>query len=168
METLLYTLYETPWWVYILFFYLMAIGWKASKRSTLHLSKFYVLPVLFGAWTIMKILDLPKESVDISELSIGLFIIGGILGWLSGKQSNLTIEKNNRVSIPGSYNVLIAILLIFSVKYYIGYQMGVVKLPEEIFKYHVYDIATSSLITSYFLLRALCYTYRYRKAKDSH
>ena len=116
----------------------------------------------------MKILDLPKELVDISELSIGLFIIGGILGWLSGKQSNLTIEKNNRVSIPGSYNVLIAILLIFSVKYYIGYQMGVVKLPEEIFKYHVYDIATSSLITSYFLLRALCYTYRYRKAKDSH
>ena len=40
METLLYTLYETPWWVYILFFYLMAIGWKASKRSTLHITCF--------------------------------------------------------------------------------------------------------------------------------
>ena len=131
MDFVTQTFIHTPWWVYVLFIYLVFIGIKAMKAGSVSIYKLIALPILF------LILSLHTLYVEMA-LNIGIvfaWVLGMIVGILAGiwhsKSHYIGIDKHKMVvKVKGSSLTLIIILLIFISKYYFGY-MGATH-PEEL------------------------------------
>lgn len=125
MTTILEFLKGTPWWVYLLFFYLLKIGFSAMKESVVSIIKLAVLPVLFTILmihTLIASFDLNLKSIGI--LIFGLFV-GTVVGWMLAARHQYKVDKKHwLILMPGNCVTLILILLIFISKYYFGYQLS--------------------------------------------
>ena len=161
MEAIHQTLINTPWWVYVLFVYLISLGIKASKTRVIPFFKLLVIPVLFGwmavhAWI---------YQIGVTPLTTKVFLISNlitiILGWVYVYRQKLRVDKAHMlIETPGTWTTMLVILLIFVSKYYCGYRMGV---DPTIVKNTYFDaafLAVSGLCTGYFIGRALCWLYR--------
>jgi len=76
MDTLIKALQGTPWWVYVLFFYLLSLGIKALKPRVISLKKPFLLPGVFLVWSLWNLnnnfgLDFTKWMLWLAALSIG-------------------------------------------------------------------------------------------------
>ena len=125
LETVKQFLLHTPWWVYVLFFYLLHIGFKASKPQITKLYILFILPIIF---TVMSLHTLISE-VQLTMINLITWlcaiIIGTLLGWLQIHKTNIKVDKQKKlISSPGSWSILIIILVIFSTKYYFGYAIA--------------------------------------------
>ena len=124
MQTIYYTIVGTPWWVYILFIYLIFIGIKASKPGEVEIIKLAILPVLF---TYMSLHSLVTQTT-LSPIHIGTRIISILIGTLFGigrvKKAGYTYDPNTgNIRTSGSWMTLIVVMIIFFSKYYFGYML---------------------------------------------
>ena len=74
------TLTHTPWWVYLLFFYLLKIGYDATKTRVVSLRKLFILPTIFLAISINTLLT----SFYLSPATIIFYLISLLLGVCAG------------------------------------------------------------------------------------
>lgn len=143
-----------PWWVYVLFIYLVIIGIKSIKPRTVTIKRAVVLPLLFLAWSFYGLyqkllLGFPSLILPwVIFLAVGTYL--GIIEVRSWK-----ISKNHQkgeLTIPGNYSTLVLILLIFILKFIWGYFYAT---RTEI-SYWIYfsDTLTSGLVTGFFVGRA--------------
>lgn len=114
---------HTPWWVYVLLGYLIAVGVKASKVCIIPFWKVFVLPTIFLSMSLQTLATIET----IAFLNIGSWIVamlvGNLLGWWQVKRLDIKIDKKRSlIQIPGSWDTLLAILIIFIAKYYFGYE----------------------------------------------
>lgn len=151
----------TPLWVYGIFAYLLWVGINASKQRTLFIPILFILPtVLFG----LKVDSLFKLQSTTLWLYFGSFLlVGAVIGWLQAAFSKVTIDKKTKsVTIPGSWQTLVLVLLVFTLKYYFGYMQAV--HPEEYQSLLLVDVATSAAITGYFYGRVFNFMYQLVRA----
>lgn len=160
MKNLWDILSGAPWWVYVLFIYLVSIGIKSMQPRTLSIKRVVLIPLLFVAWSLY---SLYNKFVGFPSL-IPLWIISLILGsYLGVKEVRCWHFQKDRhkglITIPGNYSTLILILLIFTLKFFWGYFYAT---HSEI-SYWIYfaDTATSSLVTGFFVGRACIFFKRY-------
>jgi len=125
METFWNAAVNTPWWVYLLFVYLMFVGYKASKKGVVPLIKLVILPAIFFVLS----LETLVSSFKISLLSfvvwfLSLFV-GAVLGWLLICRQSIRVDKEKKLfELPGTWVTGIVIFLIFVVKFYFGYELS--------------------------------------------
>lgn len=158
-----YALAGTPAWVYILFFYLMFIGFQASKPSVVPLWKMATMPVIF-IWLSFHslIYVIPYNVTTIGSLIFGL-LIGGMIGWLLVYRHPISVDKEKKLlKLPGSWLTLNLILLIFTVKYYFGYELAVDPQRLYHFQFEVFMLIVSALCTGLFIGRFGLYLYRFK------
>ena len=162
-ETLIYT----PWWVYLLFCYLVFIGIKATKTRVISLKKLFALPIIFSILSIETLVSSFKLSVlSISIYAIALSI-GLILGWLLVKNQEMQFDKKyNLIQVQGSWSTLILILCIFCAKYYFGYALALDPNKSQDTLFEVIMLVVSGAITGMFIGRLLFYLYK--KKISSH
>jgi hypothetical protein len=125
MTTIYEFLIHTPWWVYILFFFLLYIGIKAMQPGTVSIYKLMILPVVF--------LLMSMHTLQV-EMSLGatmvivwvLGLAGGIVigAWHSKKHYLGRGSEKMTVKVDGSSITLLLILFIFAAKYYFGYMLN--------------------------------------------
>lgn len=126
MTTIHYFLINTPIWVYILFAYLMFIGYKSSKARVVSLLKLCIAPVIF-TWMSLHSMFTELHGVYWHSLIwvLGL-IIGSTIGWLLAIRLKPQVDKKRLlVRTEGSWLMMVLIILIFAYKYYLGFVTAV-------------------------------------------
>ncbi len=117
------TVIHTPWWVYLLLVYLITVGLKASKARVIPFWKIFVLPTIFLFMSIQNLMTIESiEYLSIGSLIVAM-IVGSLFGWWQVKRLDIKIDKKySLIQIPGSWDTLLVILIVFSAKYYFGYE----------------------------------------------
>ncbi|MDF1795000.1 MAG: hypothetical protein P1U63_00545 [Coxiellaceae bacterium] len=158
METVKGFIVGTPWWVYLLFVYLIYIGFKASKGRIVSIYKMLLLPVIFG-WLAI---DTIMQDFTIDAWAMTSFIVSLIvftwLGYLHVIKMKCEVDRDHRlVKASGTWSVLFLVLIIFFSKYYFGYQLAV--NPDIVHNRHfeMTYIAVSAACIGYLLGKVIAY-----------
>ena len=130
MDEIKFLFANTPWWVYLLFLYCLLIGYLGHRTRIILVHRVFIVPVLIAIWAMHGIfvrhaLNLPYFTTWFASL---------VLGCLAGAEMNRHIrviadKRHMLIQVPGTWKVLILVLIIFALRYYFGY-------------YHVFDPAT--------------------------
>lgn len=147
----------TPWWVWIVFVYLVFVGLKARLTQTVYLPVLFIVPALF-------------TGLKFSALGVAGFayyapwlIPGAIAGFLMTYYKPATFHKNNfTVTVPGSWQTFALLMLLFSMRYVFGYLQS--QHPELMLSCGMIELALHATFAGIFWGRALCYTYRFYRA----
>ncbi len=116
---------DTPWWVYVVFFALMQAGFTATKPRIISIKQLYLLPILF---LLFSFIALARIQLDLTNffLWLGAIMFGTGLGWLQFRALKIKAIKNEaKLYIPGTWSVMVIILIAFTLKYYYGYQLAI-------------------------------------------
>lgn len=145
---------HTPWWVYMVFGYLMIVGLQGTKRRTIYLPIVFTVPTIFTA---LKLATISAETILPYCLALAM---GAMLGIALEWQTKMHIDKNSTsITLPGSWSMFTLILLIFGVKYFFGYKQATsVNFQEQ---YGYMETVAVGITTGIFWGRAVLYTWRY-------
>ncbi len=161
------TILHTPWWVFILFFYLLKVGIDAIRPRIITMRKLFILPLLFLAFSIYSYLSsFPFTLITFSAYALPMLFGVGI-GWLFIKTLRLKFDKQKGlVKMPGSYVTLLLILLIFSTKYYFGYSSTTDPASSEKLLFISLRLSVSGMCSG--LLVGRLAGYLFRRSKSHH
>ena len=156
---------HTPWWVYLLLCYLIAVGIKASKVRIIPLWKAFVLPTIFLSMSIQTLTTI--ETIE--HLSIGSWIVamlvGSSFGWWQVQRLDIKIDKKRSlIQIPGSWDTLVVILIIFIAKYYFGYEKATNPVLVTQLNFKISVLVLSGGCTGLFLGKLCCYMSHYKNS----
>jgi hypothetical protein len=154
---------HTPWWVYVLLGYLITVGIKASKERVIPFWKIFVLPTIFLSISIQNLTTIE----NIEYLSIGSWIVamlaGSLFGWWQVKRLNIKIDKKGSlIQIPGSWDTLLVILIIFIAKYYFGYEKATNPVLVAQLNFKISMLVLSGVCTGLFLGKLFGYMSHYK------
>lgn len=126
METIKAILMGTPWWVYLLFFYLVSRGIAASKTRVVTLKQLAILPIVLSAWSIWDLLRFSHITIGLEWVFFSMLVVGALIGWrlVSSQKIEVVSLKNQELKMPGSWLTLVIILVIFATKYFFGFEMA--------------------------------------------
>lgn len=162
--TLLSLFYGTPWWVYVVFIYLMIVGYKYSQQRTVGFMQLSILPLIMTLWSALSFYKL--FSIASIEALILWFIIffGGIgIGyWIKSGVICSADHITQAITIPGSWSTLLLLSLLFVVKYYVGYACATA--TQECTSFVIQDMLFSTFIRSILLGNALYFFRAYHRA----
>lgn len=120
MDAISEILNNTPWWVYLLLALLVRRGLIASRPNVAQLWRLAIVPVLFTVWDVAELLRHPAAGVLVGW--IVALAVGAVLG--HGLVRRLAVRADHArllVALPGDSTYLVQVLLIFAVKYALGY-----------------------------------------------
>jgi hypothetical protein len=161
------TVIHTPWWVYLLLVYLIIVGLKASKSRIIPFWKIFVLPTIFLSISIQNLTTIENiEYLSISSWIVAM-LVGSLFGWWQVKRLDIKIDKKSSlIQIPGSWDTLLVILIIFVAKYYFGYEKATNPVLVAQLNFKVSMLILSGVCTGLFLGRLLGYMSHYKDDTD--
>jgi membrane protein CcdC involved in cytochrome C biogenesis len=119
----------TPTWVFFIFAYLVFIGTKATKDRIVHVGKMFLMPGIFFALFWIKLII--TWRLDIYALFFIALIVSLLISHFFIKYEQLKVH-GKYVFVNGSYETLIIVMIIFTIKYYFGYMKAVNGEQENI------------------------------------
>lgn len=155
------TIAETPWWVFALFFYLMYAAIVATRPSVVQIKTFVIFPIVFVCLTMVNIIFIKQIHFTQICFWIATFSIGSLLGWLQLNFIKIKLLKDeNKLQIPGSWSLLIILLVLLTMKYYFGYQITFTTdmLRDPFYQnilISIYGIATGIFVGRWIYVRRL-------------
>lgn len=156
---------SAPWWVYVLFLFLLRIGIRATRYRTLSLKRLYLLPSIFTLWNIGWLVERTQEQVFLVHYWIAGLGVGTILGWLTVCYWIVHADRQRKlINIPGSWSTLILIVLVFTIRYYFiaNYHLH----PELAPRLYPPDAFISGIATGIFIGRSLELYRKYRQHRS--
>lgn len=154
-------LLNTPWWVYLVFVYVLFIGIKSLKTQVVSVKKLFIIPTLL----ILLSLNELVTAVNLVYFNIMVWCtaaaVGIFFGWLYVYFYNIQVDKKKKlIKIPGNWATLILLIIIFATKYFFGYELAIdPKRLEDTF-FELTMLSVSGLCAGLFLGRLFCYLYR--------
>lgn len=159
MDPLFDMIEGTPLWVWLVLCYLIFVGIRALKASIVSLPKLFLIPFLFLA--IQYKLFFSSDAA----IFIATILLTMLLSFIVHTQKSVEILKTEKaVKLPGSTFLLLTLIFVFVLKYFFGYLKTTA--PDLAARYAIINIIISGILSGYFLGRATCYVYKYRKIKD--
>jgi hypothetical protein len=112
---------HTPTWVFILFFALLALGFKQSKPRVVRVSTVFILPaamVIFSFFGMYSVFGMPLLALALWTVSLLLL---AAIGLKLQSPALVTYSKTDQqLTIPGSWVPLCLMMAIFFTKYVVG------------------------------------------------
>ena len=153
---------NTPWWVYLLFAYLIWVGVDASKTQIEPLTKVFIAPAIFTYLSIETLITAFHLSFFTVTIWSAGILLGAVLGAWFLKRYTMRVDRDNKlIEIPGTWSTLVIIILIFVTKYYFSYQLGVDPAKAQQTGFELSALGLSGLFTGRFIGGAAVYVYRY-------
>jgi len=157
---------HTPWWVYVLFIYLVSRGLKAMKPGEVSLQKLAIIPVLFTLWSLrdlVRIYGVTTQSVSIWLVGI---LVGIAAGWLLVRNAAIRVDPASGViHHPADYTLLPLIVFTFAVKYTFGVISATSPDLLQQPAYMLADLGLSGLFSGMFIGKFAVYAGRYFSAR---
>lgn len=167
MRIIMPMLLGTPWWVYLLWGYVLYVGAQASKTRIVPLWQLFVMPSIFALWYIANIYHASNLAFFCSFIWAGTTMIGIVSGILLGMQRTVKADhKNHLVKLSGTWSLLVILLIIFSIKYYFGYACAASPTEELCLIYKMQSLLFSTYTSNLFLAHTLTIVYKYHKAQS--
>ncbi len=152
----------TPWWVWVLFAYLLKIVIQASRPRVVSLYRLLIGPLFFVALTVHTVTQVPMYIQNAACLVISLFA-GISLGFWQISRLSLKVDKQKKlIHLPGSYATLILIIIIFASKFYFAYTQAINPEIVSSWAFALPLLAISGLCTGMFIGRVACYACRFK------
>lgn len=153
-----------PWWVYVLFIVLVRLGMKATKGMTVSIYRPILLPVVFVAWSLYSLYShLALGLWSLLPLWIVSLAFGAYLGFLEVRSWHIKGDRHKQqVTLPPNYSTVVLIVLIFILKFFWGYFYAT--RPEAPYWIYFGDTLTSTLVSGFFVGRAIVFVKRYFKS----
>jgi hypothetical protein len=163
LQAMTQALIHTPWWVFVLFFYLLVRGYKASQTRVVALKKLFILPIILILLSLHSLLvNIPLSVFNVMVWAFAL-LAGVLLGCYQMLNQRLSFDKTKQwVKLPGSWFTFILILIIFASKYYFGYEMAANPHILTNFKFAITMLVVLGVCSGLFVGRLVFYVYRYR------
>jgi hypothetical protein len=165
MEILSQFISSTPWWVFVLFVYLVMKGWKARTPGDTTLPKMAIIPVVFTAWGLYDLVTLYGVTFETAITWLAGIAIGAAIGWSIASRFNLVADRSaGFIHRPADMTLLPLLLVTFAVKYGFGVIAAVAPhlLAETGFR--IADLALSGLFTGIFVGKFVRYAWVWRNA----
>lgn len=161
MSTLLTAAEQTPWWVYLIFAYLLSRGIAASKPQIVSIRKLTIIPIIFLALSIHTVLTAFHITAAVVGVWLLSLIVGSAIGWLLIRNHEYKVDRKKLlIQLQGSWLTLILILLIFASKYYFGYELGSDPALVNHLGFEFSMLAITGVCTGLFVGRLLCYLHK--------
>lgn len=153
---------STPWWVYLLFFYLILLGLRALKPRTISVVRLILIPAILTLWNIAFLAErLSDNFFFLIFWGVGLGI-GALMGWHMVYNWHVKTDKKNRtVTLPPTVSTLLLILIIFATRYFFLFHYEL--YPEFYSHYFMSDALSSGVITGIFIGRSIELYRKYRE-----
>lgn len=145
----------TPWWVYLIFFYVLKNGIKALKDNEVAISRLFIFPIIFIGLQISSFHTTINYLIYLVSLGIG-WKIGY---WLTPSANGKVDSIKKVVYLKGTAYTLILEMIIFAIQYCFGYVQSV--YPDIALQYVNLKLLVSGAITGLLLGKAIFY---YKKA----
>jgi hypothetical protein len=164
MNTIIEFMTQTPWWVYVIFIYLIILGTKALQPRVISLKRMFILPLFFTVWSIYSLYSLFNSPLDIVYWFFSI-ILGTAIGWIITAAMEIKADKKKYlILLPGTYSTLILVVLIFGVKYFFGFIYSSDPLARKNVYIYTADLITSGFITGMFVGKSLCFWSKFKEA----
>ncbi len=153
---------KTPVFVWPVWVFLLFMGIRARKLSTVPLKLFVIMPTIFCTWAIYAILM--RYGINFVPLFLWTIskLIGVWIGYLIVSRFSMRFDKiNKKVEVPGSCMILVLSMSIFALRYFLGMttairpdlaQSWLLLIPELL----------ATLLTGMFAGRSICCFKKYR------
>lgn len=165
MDIIWKSLLNTPWWVYLVFIYVLKVGYDATKERVISLHRLFILPTLFTAFSIYNFLTYFRPSAITVITYLLAFLIGIVIGWVLVRSVDLKFDKKQGlVRLPGTFTTLFLVLLIFFAKYYLGYSLAIDPTLATDTTFELLMLSISGICTGIFIGRLACYLWRKHRA----
>ncbi len=153
---------NTPWWVYVIFIFIIKRGISASETRVIPVRKLFILPLIFFLMSVHTLVVIKNPTIlDLMYLFIS-FVIASCFGFvLTNKLKIIADRANALIQIEGSWVTLILILLLFSTKYFLGYSMEAHPDWIHFGAFRALLFSVSGIGSGLFLGRLACYLRRY-------
>jgi hypothetical protein len=165
MEHLFEILTHTPWWVYVLFAYILYVGITAMKLRSVPVFQLFIVPTIF---TILSIHTLVGRIGDHLLYIIPWALaaaIGLSIGWIEMKRLNIVVDRKKRLlKIPGSVFTLILLLLFFGSQYYYGFISATAPERAKEIQFVIFILLISGMGTGIMWVRGVGYFFKYVKS----
>ncbi len=162
MEYFFEVLTHTPWWVYVMFAYILYAGITATKLRSVPVSQLFIVPI---ALTILSIHTLVGRIGDHVLYIIPWVIaaaLGMVIGWIEMKRLNITVDRENHLlKIPGSIFTLILLLLFFGCKYYYGFVSATAPERAKQIQFLIFILMITGMGTGVMWVRGFGYFFKY-------
>ena len=164
MEELIEVLEDTPWWVYLVFFWLIFSGVQAMRPRTVPMVKLFILPTLLVLWSFHGVfIRWEGNWIDVCYWIISLGA-GAFLGWWMIHKWKIYVDRSRKtLMLPGTKSTLWLALLIFGIRYFFSYYEALhPTMPHSVF---LIDIIATGIIAGIFIGRTLNLWYRYENVR---
>ena len=142
----------TPWWVYLIFFYVLKNGIKALKDNEVAISRLFIFPIIFIGLQISSFHTTINYLIYLVSLCIG-WKIGY---WLAPNNAKGKVDSIRKVvCLKGTPYTLILEMIIFAIQYCFGYMQSV--HPDIALQYVNLKLLISGAITGLLLGKAIFY-----------
>jgi hypothetical protein len=165
---------HVPWWVFVLFAYLVSRGIVARKPGETTLAKLAIIPAVLLLLGIGELWQLFGFAVPQVQVWLGGIVIGTGIGMFILRKAEMVVDREHGIiHRPADMTVLPLVFLIFAVKFAFG-MMSVVApdlLQQTLFRF--LDIGSSGLFGGIFLGKLSIYASHYlaaprRSLSDRH
>jgi hypothetical protein len=156
---------RTPWWVWLLFLFLLWIGVRALRPAVTPFWRLAILPAVFLAWGLQGLLT----RYPIGAFSLGVWLaavaIGIAFGLLLVARIQLRADRaHGLVWLPGGATTLVLILSVFAARYTFGVLQGMTPAIISDPRFLVADVGVAGLVSGIFLGRLIGLWRKYRMA----
>lgn len=152
----------TPYWVWIVFTYLLWVGIQATKPSTVPLWRMSIIPLIFLVWSLSSIYSRCIACTQLIGFWGAAFTIGVLVGRYLMSRLDFRIDAA-MIHLPGSSSTLILSMFFFILKYGLGVMYALNPIMRSDFMVQGFDVMISGLISGIFIGRFGYIVYRYRK-----
>lgn len=153
----------TPYWVWILFAYLLMVGISALKSRSMPWWRFAIIPLIFTVWSLFSIYNKCTTCPLLFCIWLAALTIGTIGGYYLMNKTKFTIDAPTKlIHIPGSFIPLLLSISFFSIKYIFGVAYAINPLLNKNMFVLGIDIFLSGIICGIFLGRLIGILYQYQ------
>ncbi|TAK73019.1 MAG: hypothetical protein EPO11_09310 [Gammaproteobacteria bacterium] len=155
---------DTPWWVYLVFIILIRMGYAATKGRVVHIRSFLVLPVIFIFTSLLNFFVNISFTPTNIALWLGTTLIGIAVGCIQFQLMKIkAVPNENKLYLPGTWGLLILLMLLFAARYYTGYEIALDPTILQQPKWMMGMFLLYGLLTGLFIGRAFCAVRRLKR-----
>jgi hypothetical protein len=165
MNSIVEALEHTPWWVFLIFLFVVSRGVLALQTRTVEIARLAIIPVIFAVWGAYSLFHLfgPNPQA-IGIFAVALLVGGGVGLMMSSRGAMRADQARGVVELPGSPVTLILVLIIFVARYGLGYWDAVEPGARDSFGFLALDAIVSGLVIGIFVGRFAGVWRRYKRA----
>lgn len=151
-----------PPWVFLLFAFLVILGLKATLPRAMSVYRLLILPAIFTLWNVVWLSERIHEQFSLLPLWFLGIACGSVIGWQTVASWKVKADRKHKtVTLPGSWSILIYILIIFSIRTFFAYKYET--LASHIERYYIWDSLLSGVFTGIFIGRSYELYQKYKK-----